>query len=189
MTTIPRLQHSQLEQAIYGKKTVADILAQQATTHSPETSPISQYVIADYVGSHTAKTGEYAKDDLRKTVAKVFFEDDGGYKTTLKTDDEQLTLTLFATFLVIEIRPGTPDVEFLVLIPQRDEPLNNARYAGLMKTQNTDALLDTLTTDSEAFALTCQQVQSLLSTLRSSHPPQTQNKKTGWFSQLFNKQG
>lgn len=188
MTTLPRLQHRQLEQAIYGKKTVADLLAQQATANSPKTSPISQYIIADYVGSHTAKTGEYSKDDLRKTEAKVFFEDDGGYKTTLKTNDEQLHLTIFATFLVIEIRPGTADVEFLVLIPQRSEQLENARYAGLMKTQNTDALLETLTTDTQAFELTCQQVQQLLSQLRDNSPSQP-SKKKGWFSQLFSKQG
>lgn len=177
-----KLRHHLLEQAIYGKKSVAEL----APDHE---SALAKYHIADYVGSHTAKTDGYDKNDLRKSVASVFFEDDGGYKKTYTFESQSFNFAVFATFVVVEIRPNTASVEFLVLIPPRDEHLKEARYAGLMKSQNNDDLLVLL--DSNASALTDieQHIEALLVSLQgnliSLDVSNKEKQKQGWFSRLF----
>lgn len=182
-SSMQKLRHNLLEQAIYGKKSISALVP-----HGQ--SALGMYLIADYVGSHTAKTDGYAKHDLRKTVASVFFEDDGGYKKTYVFEQKDFNLAVFATFVVIEIRPNTESVEFLVLIPPRDESLQEARYAGLMKSQNNDQLLNLLDDSVDALAKVETHIEDLLTALRSDAVmPQsnhTAQKKLGnWFSRLF----
>ncbi|MGV6810071.1 MAG: hypothetical protein ACWA5U_09365 [bacterium] len=189
MSKPQKLQHAALEQAIYGKHSLAELLA---NVPDAVDSLINQYQVADYIGSHTAKTDGYAKDDLRKTVARVFFEDDGGYKATIECIDQPFNLAIFATFIVIEINPNTAEVEFLVLIPQRPKTLENARYAGLMKSQNTDQLLHDLNNADHPQALqqVTQQIQQLLAMLREPavqaiRSAQAKKSARTWFKRLF----
>lgn len=189
MSKPQKLQHPALEQAIYGKHSLAELLANIPNSVD---SLISQYQVADYIGSHTAKTDGYAKDDLRKTVARVFFEDDGGYKATIECADQPFNLALFATFIVVEIQPNTAEVEFLVLIPQRPKTLENARYSGLMKSQNTDQLLHDLNDadNPQALQQVTQHIQQLLDYLRQAtvqaiRSPQMKKGASTWFKRLF----
>jgi len=185
MSKPQKLQHQPLEHAIYGKYSLAELLAQ--STDSID-ALLNDYQIADYVGSHTAKTDGYDKNDLRKTVARVFFEDDGGYKATIECADEPFNLAIFATFIVIEINPNTADVEFLVLVPQRPDSVQQARYAGLMKSQNTDQLLHDLNNAKNPQALldVTTQIKQLLHYLRQTSVQASPKKQTGtWFKRLF----
>lgn len=185
MSKPQKLHHQPLEHAIYGKYSLAELLGKSTDSFD---SLINDYQIADYVGSHTAKTDGYDKDDRRKTVARVFFEDDGGYKTTIECANEPFNLAIFATFIVIEINPNTAEVEFLVLVPQRPDRLQQARYAGLMKSQNTDQLLHDLNKPEspQALADVTTQINQLLHYLRQpSVQPPTKKQTSPWFKRLF----
>lgn len=176
-----RLQYSLLEQAIYQKPTIAELLQQDCPV-------LARYCVSDYVGSPSMKD-DPTTDNTR---AQGFF-DDKAHKETLEfvgtgeNNNRDFNIALFATFLAVEINPGNEQAEFLILIPRRSPEQENAMYAGLMKSQNTDALREQLAADPALREQLASEVDWLLAYLRAPQAqaaPQTSSSES-WFSRLF----
>lgn len=106
-----KLRHDRLEEAIYGKLSIADVIGEQQPPW------LDRYVIADYVGDY--RLDPTRGPDLINASAAMFFEDAGAYIRSYGGSEygHAFNLALFATFLVVERHPYTPDAEFLVLKP------------------------------------------------------------------------
>jgi hypothetical protein len=130
-----RLDHARLEQAIYRRQTLHELIGEGPPL-------LSTYRVVDYVGSHGIDPARDPRDLIHASAAK-FFEDQGAHIETLPGASVgfDFSLAVFATFLVVECRPLTPQVEFLVLAPtSADDESEPAPYRGLMRSQNTDEL-------------------------------------------------
>jgi hypothetical protein len=131
----PRLDHARLERAIYGRQGLHELIGEGPPL-------LSTYRVVDYVGNHGIDPARDARDLIHASAAK-FFEDQGAHIETHPGTSHgfDFSLAVFATFLVVECRPLTPDVEFLVLAPtSADDESEPAPYRGLMRSQNTDEL-------------------------------------------------
>lgn len=176
-----RLQYSLLEQAIYQKPTIAELLQQDCPA-------LGRYCISDYVGSPSMKD-----DPTTDNTRAAGFFDDKAHKETLEfvgtgeSNNRDFNIAIFATFLAVEINPGTEHAEFLVLIPRRSPEQENAMYAGLMKSQNTDHLRQQLAENEDLGEQLASEVDWLITYLRS--PPAQATAETSssdsWFSRLF----
>ena len=178
MTT--KLRHDRLEAAIYGKRSVESIVGRPV----PELGP---YVVADYVGDVRIDAERFGRSDAPPTGARGFFEEQGAYVTAYRAPDpgEPLALAVFATFVVLELRPDGPQSEFLVLTPPRPESLQGAAYLGLMRTQNTDALVAALDARPDLSTLFAD-LRELIAWLRdeASRP---EDRRTGLFARWLGK--
>lgn len=171
-----RLQHIRLEQAITGKQTISELLDAPCTA-------LNNYCLADYVGNPALKQDK-TEDNSH---ARGFFADQGAWRETqVLNQNDKITLAIFATFLVVEIDAGTEVAEFLVLVPKRGPEQEGAMYAGLMKSQNTDALCERLAADAAARTEMTAEVDALLNWLRvpPAHQAAVSEK---WFGRLFGK--
>lgn len=169
-----RLQHSLLERAITGKKTLAELLDCSCQV-------LGDYCLADYVGNPALK-----KD---KTVdnrhARGFFADQGAWQETKILNSEQrVSLAIFATFLVVEIDAGKEIAEFLVLVPKREPEQEGGMYVGLMKSHNTDALREQLAADMAVAGQLGSEVDALLAWLRQPNKNQA-TASENWLGRLF----
>jgi hypothetical protein len=131
----PRLDHARLEQAIYRRQALHELIGEGPPL-------LSSYRVVDYVGSHGIDPARDPRDLIHASAAK-FFEEQGAHIETLPGASHgfDFSLAVFATFLVVECRPLSPEVEFLVLAPtSADDESEPAPYRGLMRSQNTDDL-------------------------------------------------
>lgn len=173
----PRLDHGRLEQAIYGEIPIGRLIGD-------ETMPLANYRVADYVGNATIDPGRDSTDPIAAT-AERFFDDQGAHIETLRSPDlaPDLNVAIFATFVVIEIRPLTPQVEFLVLAPPRiGDDRAPTPYLGLMRSQNTDALVHALARP-DARAELFQAIAKLLPAL--ARKPREPRSGKGLLRRLF----
>lgn len=175
-----RLQHTWLEQAIYQKQLLGEL-----TGH--DCKLLDAWCIADYVGNPTMKQ---EPGDHRR--AHRFFEDQGAYRKTVTYSAEQPSkrnydVAIFATFIVVEINPDTDHTEFLVLMPRRNPEQEGGMYTGLMKSHNTDKLLDTLQQPEQEQQL-AEEIGAVLNKLQSTPPTTQPSPANNWFKRLF-KQG
>jgi hypothetical protein len=127
-----KLQHARLERVIYQRTPLGELIGELAGSLAP-------WRVADYVGSHQIDRSRFGAQDLIGATAVLFFEDAGAHLESFPGEPHgrPYNLAVFATFLVVEIRPLTPEVEFLVLAPPLTE---TGPYAGLVGSQNADAL-------------------------------------------------
>ena len=163
MTT--KLRHDRLEAAIYGKRSVESIVGRPV----PDLGP---YVVADYVGDVRIDAERFGRSDAPPTGARGFFEEQGAYVTAYRAPDpgEPLALAVFATFVVLELRPDGPQSE---------------AYLGLMRTQNTDALVAALDARPDLSTLFAD-LRELIAWLRdeASRP---EDRRTGLFARWLGK--
>jgi hypothetical protein len=136
--TQARFSHARLEEVIYGRVPLAQIIG-----HEP--SQLGNYVVVDFVGSHQIDQERFAAGDLIQASARIFFEDSGAFVTSFEGEahDKPFNLVLFATFVVIEIAPYTPRAKFVVLAPPAPATAETP-YAGLVRANNTDLLRERL---------------------------------------------
>ena len=158
------LSHAKLEAAIYGKRPLRELLGR-------ETPCLGDYVVADFVGSHQIDQMRFGAGDLIQASARIFFEDSGAFVMSFDGAEfgKPFNLAVFATFVVIEIRPYTPQAQFLVLIPNPVGAANDAPYAGLMRSQNTDQLCAALESEGRLGEV-MDDLQTLLGTLAPEPP-------------------
>jgi hypothetical protein len=170
-----KLNHTALESAIYGGKELPDLIG-------PTHELLAEYAVSDYVGSYLLDTQRFSPGSAPPDAAR-FFEDQGAFVQAIPGQPlgQPFNLSLFATFLVVEIEPGSPEVEFLVLAPRPEEELQDAPYAGLMSSRNTDQLRDALA-DNAATGRLFEDIARLLEYLRSAP---TAPAKAGWLSRLM----
>lgn len=171
-----RLQHSRLEQAITGKKTLAELLDCPCQV-------LSDYCLADYVGNPALKQDR----TVDNSHARGFFVDQGAWRETKILNAEQrVSLAIFATFLVVEIDAGKEIAEFLVLMPKREPQQEGGMYVGLMKSHNTDALRQQLADDVAVADQLGSEIDTLLAWLRQPKKNQA-TASENWLGRLFSK--
>lgn len=157
-----KLRHDRLEEAIYGKYTLTEVLGETPAW-------LADYVVADYVGDY--RLDPQRGPDLINASAAMFFEDAGAYIRSYAGSDhgQPFNLAVFATFAVVEIRPYTHEAEFLVLKPAPTTSLADGPYIGLMASQNTDAL-DSALQDADDLGPLFSDLSRLLHALSGERP-------------------
>lgn len=167
---ITPLDHTLLEKAIYAHQSVHRLI------HTP--SPLlADYWVADYVGDPLIGQAQMPDKDLSRADARTFFEDSGAFITQYvgwRRSDvarHDFNLAVFATFLVVEIDPGSPSVQFLVLAPKPPESAQEGAYVGLMRSQNTDQLREAIEAEPEQTERVMQDIAHLLIALTPSPKP------------------
>ena len=170
-----RFSHARLEAVIYGQVSLTDVIG-----HEPPY--LGHYVVADFIGSHQIDQERFAAGDLIQASARIFFEDSGAFVTSFEGEphDQPFNVVLFATFVVIEIAPYTPEAKFVVLTPPASAAADSP-YAGLMPTNNTDALRRQLEAASDLGPLFAGIETLLIALTRDPTDP----RRTGLLQRLF----
>lgn len=170
-----RLQYAHLQKAIYQMQPIPEILG----TDSPW---MSDYRIADYVGRKELAEADPQWHRPGPLYSEELFEDQGGYLYRFR-GSEAFDIAVFVTFLVIELKPGKDNTEFLVIAPLGSEQDDEERpYAAFLQGQNTQQLQDRLRDTGEQQAFSAE-ITRLIDILRS---PAT-NAAGGFFSRLFSR--
>jgi hypothetical protein len=170
-----RIQYSHLQQAIYQMQPVSELLGHDSQW-------LKGYRIADYVGRPELGDADPKWSHPGPVTSEELFEDQGGYLYRFHAGEE-LDIVVFATFLVIEVRPGTQQTEFLVIAPipleQQEEELP---YAAFLQGQNTVSIQDQLREESNQQSISSE-IDELINRLRQP----ASDARTGFFSKLFNR--
>jgi hypothetical protein len=177
MIPVPtRLDHQALERAI-GEQTALTTLLGRAPAR------MGDWRVADFVGSVQLDRERFGPHDLIGASAELFFEDAGAHSRTLAGAEfgRDFDIALFATFVVLAIRPLTETTQFLVLAPRTQ---SQGPYSGLVAAQNTDALCAELAGDARLRAGCFADLSDLLAALAGAPRPPVP-PKPGFWRRLF----
>lgn len=170
-----RLNYAPLQKAIYQMQPLPEILGGQSDW-------FENYRIADYVGTPELGEADPKWKRPEPISSEELFEDQGGFQYRFKGSDE-FDVAVFATFFVIEINPGQPRTEFLVIAPiPEQEKTEELPYSAFLKGQNTATIQQNLQ-DSFHQSSFSEEVTRLIERLRQAAP----DAKTGFFTRLFNR--
>jgi len=170
-----RLQYAPLQKAIYQMQPIPEILGKDSEW-------LTDYRLADYVGRKELAEADPQWHRPGTLTSQELFEDQGGFLYRFK-GNEEFDIAVFATFLVVEINPGKPNTEFLVIAPITPEASHEETpYAAFQKGHNTRQIQDRLreTEEQKAFGT---EIGSLISILRKP----VSGAAGGFFSRLFKK--
>ena len=170
-----RLQYPVLERAIYGMQPLTELVG--------DTRFLEGWRIADYVGRPELGDADPRWKAPVPVTSEELFEDQGGFlfRFTGRPGEEGFDVAVFATFVVVELRPRGPRTEFLVLapIPPRSED-EELPYAAFLEGQNTRELKDRLR-EADAQRAFADEIERLVARLRT---PQRE-ARGGFFGRLF----
>lgn len=170
-----RLQYAPLQKAIYQMQPVPEILGKDSEW-------LKDYRLADYVGRKELAEADPQWHRPGALTSQELFEDQGGYLYRFR-GNEEFDIAVFATFLVVEINPGKPNTEFLVIAPITPEVSEEEQpYAAFKKGHNTRQIQDRLK-DNEEQERFSTEINQLIGILRK---PST-DTAGGFFSRLFKK--
>ncbi|RMG55379.1 MAG: hypothetical protein D6717_08150 [Gammaproteobacteria bacterium] len=170
-----RLQYPVLEKAIYGMQPLPELVQ--------DSRFLDGWRIADYVGRPELGDADPRWKVPVPVTSEELFEDQGGFlfRFTGRPGEDGFDVAVFATFIVIELRPRTQRTEFLVLAPippAADE--EELPYAAFLEGQNTKGLQERLR-ETDAQADFADEMLRLIQRLRTP----MQDARGGFFSRLF----
>jgi len=175
MINTGRIQYSHLQKAIYQMQPITDLLGH-------DSSWLQGYRIADYVGRPELGDADPKWSHPGAVTSEELFEDQGGFLYRFRAGDA-LDVVVFATFLVVEVNPATPQTEFLVIAPiPPEEQEEELPYAAFLKGQNTASIQDQLRDETNQQAISIE-ITTLIEKLRQP----AMDTRTGFFSKLFNR--
>jgi len=170
-----RLQYAPLQKAIYQMQPIPEILGKDSEW-------LKDYRLADYVGRKELAEADPQWHRPGALTSQELFEDQGGFLYRFR-GNEEFDIAVFATFLVVEINPGKPNTEFLVIAPITPEVSEEEQpYAAFKKGHNTRQIQDRLK-DKEEQERFSTEINQLISILRKP----TTDTAGGFFSRLFSK--
>lgn len=177
---IPRLPTAALETAITSRIPLNRLCAEPCTL-------LDDLRVADYIGSYRIRQTRHGEHDLIAASAQVFFEEDGAFcaRHDGAAHQRPYAVVIFATFLVVEFNPFTPEAHFLVLAPVLEAD-DSARYQGLWAAQRIERLQLALR-EADGEAKLFDELDRALAALRrmASTPAPEQPGRRHWLARLF----